>query len=42
MSCPTCGHDDVRYHRLMGTLLEVICGLCEESLHVVEVDYEQA
>jgi ribosomal protein S27E len=42
MRCPDCGHEDVRFYRLVGPLLEVICGLCELSLHVVEVDYEQA
>jgi hypothetical protein len=42
MSCPTCGHDDVRFHRLLGPFLEVICGLCDEHLHVVEVGHEQA
>jgi ribosomal protein S27E len=42
MSCPTCGHQDVRYHRLVGPFLEVICGLCDESLHLVEVDYGTA
>jgi hypothetical protein len=42
MICPTCGHDDVRFHRLFGPFLEVICGLCDESLHVVEVDHVEA
>jgi ribosomal protein S27E len=31
MRCPECGHEDVRFHRLQGPFLEVICGLCELS-----------
>jgi hypothetical protein len=42
MSCPTCGWDDYRYRRLVGPFLEVVCGLCDESLHVVEVNDEVA
>jgi hypothetical protein len=42
MTCPACGWDDVRYRRLLGPALEVVCGLCDESLHVVEVEHEVA
>jgi hypothetical protein len=42
MTCPDCAWEDNRYHRLTCGALEVICGLCDEHLAVVEVDYADA
>ena len=42
MSCPDCGWQDVRYHRLRNGWLEVIWGWCEGTLTYIEVDYASA
>jgi hypothetical protein len=42
VTCFECGWTDNRYFRFLDGALEVICGLCEEHLAVVEVDYADA